>query len=414
MHITVVAFGTQGDVQPMVALGKGLQAAGHQVQLIAGENSVAWVKSHGLECIGTIDMQALMQSEEGREWFHNPRKQISMMKALLRQHRDGMLAPLTEIAPHTDLMISGFTSEPFVHSIREKFGTRQISVPLQPYQPTRSAAASLLPLWAKGDSILNLWVGRIFEYMIWGVSAETANYQREKLGLAPYNARGYVRASRGIPTIFGFSPHVVPPPPDWSANVQIAGYLFLDAPQDYQPPTALVDFLAAGEKPVYIGFGSMPSHDPDATFRMFCDALQRAGKRGVLITGWSGAKQMRLPAHVLVLDSVPHGWLFPRVAGVVHHGGAGTTAAGLRAGVPSLLIPHAADQPYWARRTRELGVSAPPIPRKKLTTERLADGIRTMVSEPSIRESAAKLGEAIRAENGVAAAVALIERATKR
>jgi UDP:flavonoid glycosyltransferase YjiC (YdhE family) len=123
---------------------------------------------------------------------------------------------------------------------------------------------------------------------------------------------------------------------------------------------------------------------------------------------------LSLPAHVLVLNSVPHAWLFPRMAGVVHHGGAGTTAAGLRAGVPSLLIPHAADQPYWARRTKELGVGADPIPRKKLTVERLAEGIRSMVSEPAIRESAAKLGEAIRAENGVATAVAMIERVTKR
>jgi UDP:flavonoid glycosyltransferase YjiC (YdhE family) len=413
MHINIVAFGTHGDVQPMVALGKGLQVAGHTVQIIAGTNFVEWVRSHGLECAGTIDVMAVMQSDEGLALAENPRKQMGLLKRMMRQHGDEMLAPVNEAAPHSDLMISSLPSDQIVQMMREKHGVRQVSVPMQPYRPTRSGRATLMTPFPHDDNLVNLWIGSLFEHMFSSVAVDLAKPLRSTIGLPPITTRTYKRLARTMPVVYGFSPHVVPPPPDWDTHVQIAGFLFLDHPADYQPPAPLVEFLSAGETPVYIGFGSMANRDPETTFRLMCDALERAEQRGVIATGWSGAKAQSLPKHVFVLESVPHSWLFPRMAGVVHHGGAGTTAAGLRAGVPSLLIPHTVDQPYWARRLKELSVSPAPIPRKKLAVEKLAQGIRTLVRDTALRERAARLGDTIRAEQGVANAVSMIEQAAK-
>jgi sterol 3beta-glucosyltransferase len=414
MHITIAALGTQGDVQPLVALGKGLQSAGHKVLLVTGENFVTWVRSQGLECVGTVDIMAIMQSPEGLAIAENPRKQVAVLKGLIRQHGSDMIAPFHDIAPHTDVILSGFSFDHFAQMICEKYGIRQISVPLQPYYPSRSGAATMMTPFPRRNSLVNLWIGNLFQSMTWGVSGETTNELRSSIGLPPHTAKSYKKYAREMSVVCGFSRHVIPPPTDWGAQVQIAGYWFLDHPADYQPPAPLAEFLAAGEKPVYIGFGSMVSREPEATFHMMCDALERAGQRGVLATGWNDVKTQTVPRHVFVLDSVPHSWLFPRMVGVVHHGGAGTAAAGLRAGVPSLLIPHSVDQPYWARRLRELGVSARPIPRKKLTAEGLAQGIRALVQDSALRERAAALGDLIRAEQGVANAVSMIEQAARK
>jgi sterol 3beta-glucosyltransferase len=202
------------------------------------------------------------------------------------------------------------------------------------------------------------------------------------------------------------SPHVVPPIDD--ANVSTTGYWFLDERAD--PPAELDRFLAAGDAPVYVGFGSMSSSDPAATLRMIVAATERAGRRAVIGRGWSGAAALDLPRTVYMLDAAPHQWLFPRMAALVHHGGAGTTAAGLAAGKPTLIVPHRADQPYWGRRVAALGVGVAPLPRRKLSLDTLAERLERLLGDRSIQAKAAALGEQIRAERGVEAAVTWIER----
>lgn len=412
MHLTIVAFGAHGDVQPMVALGKGLQAAGHTVQIIAGQNFVAWVQAQGVDCIGTVDVMALMQSPEGVAMVENPRKQLQWLKQKFAEHADALIAPLQAALTHSDVIISGFTSDGFVRMLREIKPVAHVSVPLQPYQPTRSGAATLMTPLPRGSSVINLWIGEAFQGMMQNLTADMTRPVREALKLPPFNKAREKALIASTPVICGFSRHVVPPQPDWGRHVQVAGYLFLDHPTDYQPPPALTEFLANGAPPLYVGFGSMTTRNPDERMSLICDALERAEQRGVIMTGWSGAKLQTLPRHVYVLEQIPHSWLFTRVAGVVHHGGAGTSAAGLRAGVPSLLVPYSVDQPYWARRLYELGVSAPPIPQKKLTVERLAQGMRALVNDRALRERAAQFGALIRDEAGVAAAVRMIEQAT--
>jgi UDP:flavonoid glycosyltransferase YjiC (YdhE family) len=210
--------------------------------------------------------------------------------------------------------------------------------------------------------------------------------------------------------LYPYSPAVLPTPADWDASSVATGYWFLPRDGDWQPDPALVDFLASGPPPVYVGFGSMPSEDAAAKTQVVLDALAQAGQRGVVATGWGGLTLANAPRDVFALDAAPHDWLFPRMAAVVHHGGAGTTAAGLAAGAPTVICPFFGDQPFWGRRVAALGVGPAPIPQKKLTAARLAAALRTVAEDAAMRMRAQTLGEAIRSEDGVGRAVALLEQ----
>ncbi|MCC7451931.1 MAG: glycosyltransferase family 1 protein [Anaerolineae bacterium] len=412
VNIVIIAQGTRGDVQPIIALGKGLNRAGYTVRIVAGQNFKGWVEAHGLDFSGTIDMEAVMQSPTGVAWAEgsaNPLKQLQTMKELLHDYGGDMLRGVHQGAQGADLLISGFVSEPFTQAISEKYHIPQIGALLQPYRPTRSGAASLSPIVKRGNSFLNRWMGLLGERLIWSIASETTNKLRvEQLGLPPHNTGSYTRAARRIPTMQGFSPSVVPHAPDWGSAVYTTGYWFLDEQQDWQPSEALARFLAHGAPPIYFGFGSMGSSSPQQFVDMVAQALRRTGQRGVISKGWSGAATVDLPDYLFMLDKALHDWLFPRMAAVVHHGGSGTTAAGLRVGVPTLIIPHMADQPFWGRRVYELGVGATPIPRHKLTVDNLTAALRMLVTDPNIRQAAKTLGERICLERGVENAVQTI------
>jgi sterol 3beta-glucosyltransferase len=184
--------------------------------------------------------------------------------------------------------------------------------------------------------------------------------------------------------------------------VQVTGYWFLDPPAGWRPPADLLHFLQAGPPPVSIGFGSMASRDVPATLNLVLQALELSGQRGVLLSGWGGlGKGRALPEFVFRAESLPHSWLFPRMAAVVHHGGAGTTGAALRSGVPSVLTPFAADQPSWARLVYALGAGPAPLPFQRLTAEQLAEAIREAVTNTAMQQCAAEIGKQIQAEDGV-------------
>jgi UDP:flavonoid glycosyltransferase YjiC (YdhE family) len=181
--------------------------------------------------------------------------------------------------------------------------------------------------------------------------------------------------------------------------------LFLDRPADWQPPSDLGDFLAAGSPPVYIGFGSAISLDPEARTKLVLEALACTGQRGILATGWGGLSNSDLPDSVFQIEAVPHDWLFPQMAAVVHHGGAGTTAAGLRAGVPSIIVPFVGDESFWGQQIANLGVGPSPIPQEQLSVEQLTTAIHTATNDQAMRDRAVTLGQKIREEDGVARTV---------
>jgi UDP:flavonoid glycosyltransferase YjiC (YdhE family) len=235
---------------------------------------------------------------------------------------------------------------------------------------------------------------------------------RRDLGLPKRSTRALRRQRSGAnwPILHGYSPIVLPRPADWPANLEVVGYWWQAPTPGWQPPEALTDFLAAGPAPVFIGLGStvVTERRAERLADIIADGLQQAGMRGVVQSGWAGLDVSG--DDVLTIGEAPHDWLFPRMAAVAHHCGAGTTAAALRAGVPTIALPGpAGDQPFWARRLHELGACAAPIAQRKLTADGLADAIRTAVTDRQLLDTARQLAGRIADEDGAARVVATVE-----
>jgi UDP:flavonoid glycosyltransferase YjiC (YdhE family) len=215
------------------------------------------------------------------------------------------------------------------------------------------------------------------------------------------------------PLLFAYSPVVLPRPSDWIApNIHIPGYFFLDSPDENQLPPSLKNFLDAGEPPVCISFGSMVNQEAERIHLAVRGALAKTGSRGIFLSGWGGYRDDDMKGNLLYLDSAPHDWLFPRCKAVIHHGGAGTTAAGLRAGIPNIVVPHTADQPFWGKRVAAIGAGPAPIPVKQLTSQRLVAALNQL-NDPTLRARAQETGRLIQSEDGVGQAVRIIESIPK-
>lgn len=416
MKTTILALGSRGDVQPAIALGKALAARGHAVRVLAGKSFERWIAAHGLTAVpASVDSVDIMESDLGKQWVSrgtNPLAQARILQKLVDRFGDEMAQDALRACEGAELILSSFTSDTYAASIAEAIGAVQVSMPLQPsIVATRHGPAAFAAPAPRGDSLLNLLFGKLMiEPTVWRWYGGMTNRLRRQLGLPPQRRRAYMDALRRTLVVHGYSAHVVPHPPDWPPSFHTTGYWFLDEGHTYEPPAALERFLAAGEPPVAVGFGSMTSHDPGATTRLLVDAIAQSGRRAVLLSGWAGLGDMALPETILRIDAAPHDWLFPRVAAAVIHGGAGTVAACLRAGRPAVVVPHLADQLFWGRRVEELGVGPRAIPRPRLTAEALAAAIRAVTTDARMQQHAAELGRKIRGEDGVAAAMALIER----
>jgi hypothetical protein len=334
------------------------------------------------------------------------------MSKLLDKHGMQIAQDAWDACQGSDCVISSFTSDVYAVGMAQKLGIAHISAPLQPTLFTTKDGRVMLnaPL-PNRISWINHFFGKLFiETAAWNLYGNIANNVRtEMLGLPAQTQAENRKARQKMTIIHGYSSHVVPHPTDWPNNFHTAGYWFLDEKEQWQPPGALLDFLQAGAPPVAIGFGSMTGRNPQKMNEIVLEAVQMSGQRAILLSGWAGLGQMQLPKTILQLSAAPHSWLFPKMAAVVHHGGAGTTAAGLRAGIPSIVVPHFADQPFWGQRVASLGVGPKPMPRPKLTAHKLADALDTAVSNQTMRQKATALGEKIRGEDGIGKAVALIE-----
>lgn len=410
MHIGIIAVGTRGDVQPGIALGRGLQAAGHTVTLVAGSNDADWIRGHGLGYADVgVDIQAVMSSETGRAWVDSGQfAQLRHMKQTFMSVAETVISALVETLPQFDALVTGLTMLPMTLPIAQHHQQPLVNLLFAPAYPTRDGAATMVPVRPRARSPLNLLTRPAMLRGMWYTGAEGVAMTCEALGVEPTTYGDFARGWMHTPTLIAASPRVIPPPPDFPDHVHVTGYLFLDAPDDYTPPPDLAAFLADGPPPVYVGFGSMTGRNDPDSLRLIVDALD--GRRAVVAQRWAALGTDGLPPNVFPLKAAPHDWLFPQMAAVVHHGGAGTTAAGLRAGVPTVIVPHIADQPYYGRRVHELGVGPAPLPRKAVTAGKLRDAIHTALQDAAIRTQAARLGEAIRAEDGVAETVRRVEQ----
>ncbi len=420
MRILMLPLGTRGDIQPFVALGRALRNTGHEVTVCTSASFASWIEGHGLGYAHmNNDIIDLVNSEAGRRAMEPSGGVLGLPRRLAEASRRfkaiyrRTLAEEWKAAQGAQVLIYNPGAVGGYH-IAEALGLPAIMADALPtWVPTRAFPHIVTPSLGLGE-----WYNRL-THRLMGVipgvlfGSVVNNWRKETLNLPPRSlfASDLVRADgRRVPVLLSLSSHVVPPPPDWPESVRVTGYWFLDEGQDWQPPPELVEFLAAGPPPVFVSFGSMAGRDPSRKAQVVLDALAQAGQRGLIVTGWGGLRVPDPPREVHVTEFVPYDWLLPRVAAVVHHGGAGTTAAGLRAGKPTVICPFVADQPFWGHRVRALGAGPPPIPQRKLTAGNLAQAIRQTVTDTGMQRRAAELGARIRAEDGVAQAVDFIER----
>ena len=364
-------------------------------------------------------MQAVAESEEMRALLAKSnflaitrRTAQEAKRAMEHWAKDGLAA-----CRGVELIVAGIGGLFIGLALAEKLDVPFMQAYLVPFTPTGEFPGVLLPVaLPRLGGGFNRLSHRLVRQVMWQGSRAADNVARQQvldLPAAPLTGPFGSARLRQLPVLYGFSPAVVPRPADWDANIHVTGYWFLDSAVGWTPPPALAEFLDDGPPPVYVGFGSMASRQPEETADLVLRALAETGQRAVMLLGWAGLRADRLPASVIMVESVPHAWLFPRVAAVVHHGGAGTTAAGLRAGAPSVLIPFFGDQAFWAARVQALGVGPTPISRRELTAARLATAIHQAVTDEALRRRAADLGATIRAEDGVGRAVAFFASLSK-
>jgi UDP:flavonoid glycosyltransferase YjiC (YdhE family) len=400
MRILIVTAGSRGDVAPFTGLGRRLLDAGHEVAVAAHPSFAALVGGCGLDHRPVPgDPQELI-----RGWSRaaSPAEARALRRAYVDGLADGVA---TAVAGGADLILTAFAPAPLSQAAGEALGVPVIGTHLAPAFATRE-----FPLPGATGSDLgpegNLAAGQAVLRRRDELFASAVTRLRARLGL-PAGAPA-APGEGGGPVFAGFSPSVVPRPADWPSRVAVTGYWWPARPDGWQPAAELVDFLQAGPPPVFLGFGSMAPGQGERLSELVAAAVQRAGVRAVVQAGW--AELGGGGDDVLAIGDVPHDWLFPRTAAVVHHAGAGTTGAGLRAGVPAVPVPVMADQPFWADRLHQLGVAPRPLPFEDLTAEALGAAITACVTEPAHRRRAAELARRIAAEDGAAAVLAHIDK----
>jgi UDP:flavonoid glycosyltransferase YjiC (YdhE family) len=315
-----------------------------------------------------------------------------------------------------DLILGSGSGTLLGGAVAERRGLPFVQAQFMPLTPSRH----IPPLWPAPrhalPGIVNLALSHALRVAMWRVLAAPSQAIRDSFGLRRFPWRGpwYDREQRARPKpiLYAFSRYLQPQPPDWpEERAAVVGFWLLDQAQGWTPPPALRAFLSAGPPPIYVGFGSMLTGRSESLTALVLDAIRRTGRRAIVATGW-GALQPAgagVQDDVMFIDNAPHDWLFPRVSLAVHHGGAGTTAAATRAGLPQVVVPFAADQFFWAWRLRGIGLNPMLLDRKKMTAEDLATAISRADSE-SARVTAQRLGALIRAEDGLANAIDALKR----
>lgn len=403
MRVLIVTSGSTGDVAPYTGLGRRLQEAGHEVTLATHEPFRALVDLPFLPLPG--DLRQVLPQARGQDGMGSgtgPRALLRLMRIarpLIADLGAGIAAAVEQ--SRAEAVLLSTVVAPLGYQVAEAAGIPWAGVFPQPVFPTGDFGPVLLGGRDFGRTG-NRLAGRIAQHSARPLYAGPVNELRRRLGLPRRSMAALQRDQvHRFPTFHGFSPSVVPRPCDWPESQRVAGYWWPAPAPGWAPPAEVEAFLAAGPPPVFVGFGSMAAGRGERLAGPVLAAIRAAGVRAVVQAGWSG---LRVAAgdDVLSVDTLPHEWLFPRMAAVVHHCGAGTTAAGLRAGVPAVAVPVLADQPFWARRLHALGVSPRPVPLSKLTADRLAPAIRTAVRDARLRENAAALAAKLAHEDGAA------------
>ena len=360
-----------------------------------------------------MDSFAFVQKKETQNWL-NSRSLLQLFFNSLKVvnlTQDQVLKDAWQACQGTDAIIYHTFTLPTAYLMGQQLGVPCLPASLYPL-PTRAHPCLPLNLNVNLGGTFNLLSHKILEQLNWIVNRSSAEvFWSDKEKRIPFTDPYLQKKQTQRFVLCGYSKILVPLPPDLPDYAKVSGYWLLDTPPNWQPPPEVVDFLQSGPPPVFVGFASMG--DPmkaQETTRLVIDALEKVGQRGILVSGWSGlGTDFPLPESVCVVESIPYAWLMSRVSVVVHHAGAGSTGYGLSSGVPNVVIPHFSDNHFWSRKVLALGVSPPPLPRQKLTADKLAEALKEALENKAMKQRAAVVGQKIKAENGVQQAVAEIE-----
>lgn len=418
-RIAIAALGTMGDVQPFVALSLALRKRGHSVILCTSADFSEFVTSHGIEfhSLGA-DLQAYLRQAQ----FENAMSKSMLLYApkLLREGQRILKEACKQLwiaAQGADAVLFHQTTN-FAVDIAEALDVPALMTAFQPINPTGEFpyvgydGPPPEPLFNRIslDPLFNR-----LSYVIQAAQQTYYDFPRDRmraklLGLRSSKRPGFARNARGerIPALHAYSPTLSPRPGDWPETTIVTGFWRLEDQTGWKPEPAFEEFLAAGDKPIYLGFGSMPWGAARNT-EIIVKALEMWGGRAVVGRGWGGIRAEDLPPSVYVFDRAPHSKLFEYVKAVVHHGGAGTTHTGLYAGKPTFVVPKIFDQPYWGSRVAELGCGPAPVRLRKLTPGILAAALEDLSTEPSYELAAADVRERLLQEDGTGLAADVIE-----
>lgn len=408
MKITMLTLGSTGDVRPFVLLGRELSSRGHQITVATFSPFREMIESAGLRCYpisGDVEvfMSNIMKPGTSALTY------LPQVEKSLRSVAPQLVDDLSASCSDADAIICNFFGSVY-YSIAEKYNIPLVQVHLFMMDPNGDAPISAFRPQRMGR-VMNEFTYKVGYLLIGSVEKRYLNSWRKENGVTtrkPRTAPDYRIGDHRIPVIYAMSPLVLPRPTEWDEHIRMSGFWYDDTPVSWTPPEDLVRFMEDGDPPVYIGFGSMNSGNMNRVMTLVLRAVHAAHVRAVINLGWSG-ENLKSTRNVYFGEYIPHDWLFPRVSAVVHHGGAGTTAAGLRYGKPTLVIPFGGDQPFWGNRVRELGCGPKPIHRTDLTVRKLTSALLDLVSHKSYRTSASELSERLNLEKGTIRAADMIE-----
>ncbi|KAI5391701.1 sterol 3-beta-glucosyltransferase UGT80A2 [Lathyrus oleraceus] len=411
LNIVMLIVGTRGDVQPFVAIGKRLQDYGHRVRLATHSNFKEFVLTAGLEFypLGGDPKVLAGYMVKNKGFLPSGPSDIPTQRNQMKEIINSLLPACKEpdIDSGVPFKADAIIANPPAYGHTHVAEALKIPIHIfftMPWTPTTEFPHPLSRVKQQAGYRLSY---QIVDSLIWlGIRDMINDLRKKKLKLRPVT---YLSGSQGsetdIPHAYIWSPHLVPKPKDWGPKIDVVGFCFLDLASNYEPPESLVKWLEDGDKPIYIGFGSLPVQDPKKMTQIIVEALETTGQRGIINKGWGGLGNLTEPKDsIYLLDNIPHDWLFLHCKAVVHHGGAGTTAAGLKAACPTTIVPFFGDQPFWGERVHDRGVGPPPIPVDEFSLPKLIDAINFML-DPKVKDHAIELAKAMENEDGVTGAV---------
>lgn len=408
MRVTIITIGSHGDVLPSIAIAKSLIEHGHKVRIAALESSKEAVISEGIDYLHLSgDAKEVIRLLIGKDV--KTLEYFKSLNTLLDPMEHTFLEDIERCCEDTDIVAYSVLGSIAYHvAISKKIPCiRMLFVPLD---PTSEFPAMTAPILGKFP-LYNRFTYLAGDYLWLNFTKKRLNKWRKKLGLSVVKKFPYrkMEDNTPVPTLYAFSESVLNKPKDWGKHIEISGYWFSDESKQYEPTESIKEFLQKNKETIYIGFGSMVGGDFSNLFSKVIKGVQLTGVSAIISSGWGGLSSEKVPDTIMMVDYVPHDWLFNQVSMVVHHGGAGTIAAGLRAGKPTIVVPFGGDQPFWGNQIYKIGAGPKPIPIKSFNSKLFAKRIKEVQTNNKYKENAARIKEILIKEDGKERAVRFIE-----